>query len=86
MTQYPEAYLARELCLPYANISLITDWDVGLEGEEGIPPVTHEEVIRVFKENNEKLRGLLEEIVRRLPSRAEMERWEATRALEGARF
>ena len=32
MTQYPEAYLARELEMCYVNISLITDYDVGLEG------------------------------------------------------
>ena len=56
MTQYPEAVLARELELCYANISLITDYDVGVEG---VPPVTHEEVVRVFTENNEKLRDLL---------------------------
>ena len=51
MTQYPEAVLARELELCYANISLITDYDVGVEG---VPPVTHEEVVRVFTENNER--------------------------------
>ena len=56
MTQYPEAVLARELELCYANISLITDYDVGVEG---VPPVTHEEVVRVFTENNERLRDLL---------------------------
>ena len=32
MTQYPECYLARELEMCYVNISLITDYDVGLEG------------------------------------------------------
>ena len=51
MTQYPEALLARELELCYANISLITDYDVGVEG---VPPVTHEEVVRVFTENNDE--------------------------------
>ena len=30
MTQYPEASLARELEICYANISLITDYDVGV--------------------------------------------------------
>src|SRR3954468_6701193 len=56
MTAYPEGYLARELELCYANISMVTDHDVGVEGAE---PVTHETVIRVFNENNEKLRELL---------------------------
>ena len=65
MTQYPEALLARELELCYANISLITDYDVGVEG---VPPVTHEEVVRVFTENNEKLRSLLFAVIPELPA------------------
>jgi len=56
MTAYPEGWLARELELCYANISMVTDHDVGVEGTE---PVSHETVIRVFEENNEKLRELL---------------------------
>jgi len=56
MTAYPEGWLARELELCYANISMVTDHDVGVEGAA---PVTHETVIRVFAENNEKLRALL---------------------------
>src|SRR4051794_13426737 len=56
MTAYPEGYLARELELCYANISMVTDHDVGVEGTE---PVSHAEVVRVFTENNEKLRDLL---------------------------
>ena len=31
MTQYPEAYLARELGMHYAGIALITDYDTGVE-------------------------------------------------------
>ena len=45
MTQYPECYLARELEMCYVNISLITDYDVGLEG---IAPVSVEAVVEVF--------------------------------------
>ena len=59
MTQYPENYLAREQEICYANISLITDYDVGLEGHPGIGSVTLEEVVRVFNENNEKIKDLL---------------------------
>ena len=81
MTQYPEAVLARELELCYANISLITDYDVGVEG---VPPVTHEEVVRVFTENNEKLRDLLFAVdPRRCPSSATAR---ARRRCTGARF
>jgi len=56
MTAYPEGYLARELELCYANISMVTDHDVGVEGTQ---PVSHEQVIEVFTRNNEKLRELL---------------------------
>jgi 5'-methylthioadenosine phosphorylase len=80
MTQYPEAPLARELELCYANISLVTDYDVGV-GD--VPPVTHEEVIRVFTENNAKLRDLLFRIIPALPAERDCP---CATALEGARF
>jgi 5'-methylthioadenosine phosphorylase len=66
MTQYPEAYLARELEICYVNIALITDYDVGVPGESGA--VSHEEVLKVFNENNAKLRGLLFSLIPRIPS------------------
>jgi 5'-methylthioadenosine phosphorylase len=56
MTAYPEGHLARELELCYANVSMVTDHDVGVEGVE---PVSAEEVVRVFGENNARLRELL---------------------------
>jgi 5'-methylthioadenosine phosphorylase len=46
MTQEPEVALTRELDMCYVNISVITDYDVGVEGE--IEPVTHEAVLRQF--------------------------------------
>jgi 5'-methylthioadenosine phosphorylase len=58
MTGYPEAWLARELGLCYANVSLITDYDVGVAGD-GAPPVSHEAVLEVFEANNARLRELL---------------------------
>ncbi len=69
MTQYPEAVLARELEMCYLNISLVTDYDAGLEGNPTARPVSHEEVIRVFNQNIARLRELIAEIVKRLPSR-----------------
>ncbi len=80
MTQYPEAVLARELEICYANISLITDYDVGVEG---VPPVTHEEVIRVFDRNNARLRDLLFAVLPALPAERDCP---CATALEGARF
>ncbi len=65
MTQYPEAYLTRELELCYVNVSLITDYDVGVAGEED--PVSHEAVVEVVKANNAKLRSLLFALVPRIP-------------------
>ncbi|MGH3849776.1 MAG: S-methyl-5'-thioadenosine phosphorylase, partial [Pseudonocardiaceae bacterium] len=38
MTQYPEAVLARELNMCYSGVALVTDYDVGLEGVDGIEP------------------------------------------------
>ncbi len=53
MTQAPEAALAGEAGIPYVNISVITDYDVGVDGS---PPVTHDEVLRRFAEASETLR------------------------------
>ena len=69
MTQYPEAVLARELEVCYLNVSLVTDYDAGLEGDPTVKPVSHGEVIRVFNRNMEGLRRLIAEIVRRLPDK-----------------
>ncbi|HEV2889879.1 MAG TPA: S-methyl-5'-thioadenosine phosphorylase [Frankiaceae bacterium] len=65
MTGHPEAVLARELELCYTSIALITDYDVGVPG---VPPVTADEVFRVFSSNNERLRALLDRLVPALPT------------------
>jgi len=83
MTQYPECVLARELELCYVNISLITDYDVGLEGEPGITPVTAEEVMRAFRANNERLRELILRLIAKIPP--ERRDCPCARALEHAR-
>ncbi len=83
MTAYPEGWLARELGLCYANVSLITDYDVGLEDDESIEPVSHEAVVKVFTENNERLRRLLFEAIPKIgPQPSDV----CANALEGARF
>jgi 5'-methylthioadenosine phosphorylase len=66
MTAYPEAWLARELELCYANVSLVTDYVVGLEGAPGVEPVSAEAAIRVFAENLDRLRALLFRAVPRI--------------------
>lgn len=67
MTQYPEAWLARELALCYVNISLVTDYDVGVSDEPGHAPVTADEVMKQFAANNTKLRDLILRAIERLP-------------------
>jgi 5'-methylthioadenosine phosphorylase len=59
MTQYPEAWLARELQLCYANVSLVTDYDVGLDGMPDVEPVSADTAFRVFADNLDRLRALL---------------------------
>jgi 5'-methylthioadenosine phosphorylase len=81
MTQHPEAALARELEMCYANVSLITDFDVGVEGQGDA--VSHEEVIRVFTENNERLRSLLFRMIVSLPDERDCQ---CETALVNARF
>jgi 5'-methylthioadenosine phosphorylase len=56
MTAYPEGWLARELALCYANVALITDYDVGVAGDRGVSAA---DVVAVFKRNNDRLRELL---------------------------
>jgi 5'-methylthioadenosine phosphorylase len=81
MTQYPEAYLARELEICYVNISLITDYDVGVEGET--EAVSHEAVVEVFNANLERLRRLLFALVPKIPEARDCI---CSRALQGARL
>jgi 5'-methylthioadenosine phosphorylase len=68
MTQYPEAFLARELGLCYTGIALITDYDTGVDDDPTVEPVTQEAVFTFFDRNVERIRGLLFELIPRLPS------------------
>jgi 5'-methylthioadenosine phosphorylase len=67
MTQYPEAALARELGLCYANIALVTDYDTGVDGVHEVP-VTMEEVFAVMADNNDRVRKLLFRAIAAVPS------------------
>ncbi len=67
MTQYPEAPLARELEMAALNISLVTDFDAGLEDDPDVPAVTSAAVLEVFRANTENLRRLLFAIIPALP-------------------
>ncbi|MGE9807797.1 S-methyl-5'-thioadenosine phosphorylase [Janibacter sp. G1551] len=68
MTGMPEASVARELAMCFTTVALVTDHDAGVEGEEGVEPVTHDEVLRVFAANIEGLKGILRDAVVALPA------------------
>jgi 5'-methylthioadenosine phosphorylase len=66
MTQYPEAYLCRELGMAVVNIALITDYDAGvLEGTEA---VNAHNVLAVFEQNAENIRKVVLDMIGRFPA------------------
>jgi 5'-methylthioadenosine phosphorylase len=66
MTQYPEAYLCRELGMAVVNIALITDYDAGvLEGTEA---VTAHSVLEVFERNAAAIRRVVVDMIGRFPA------------------
>jgi 5'-methylthioadenosine phosphorylase len=65
MTGHPEAVLARELGLCYTSLTLVTDLDAGADTGEG---VSHEEVLAVFAQNVDRMRGVLFDVIRGLPA------------------
>ncbi|MBP0460504.1 S-methyl-5'-thioadenosine phosphorylase [Streptomyces montanisoli] len=79
MTGHPEAALARELGLCYTSMTLVTDLDAGAETGEG---VSHDEVLKVFAENVDRLRTVLFDAVGELQS-SETRDCLCTHALDG---
>lgn len=69
MTQYPEVILARELEMCYLNLSLVTDYDAGLEGSPQVAAVQAHDVMRVLAENVARVRELLAALIPRIPDR-----------------
>ena len=76
MTQYPEVVLALELGICYLNISLVTDYDAGIYAKTKIEPVSIEQVLSNFKNNNDKLKKLILEIIKNIPSKNSCECFE----------
>lgn len=62
MTQYPEVVLAREMEICYANISLVTDYDVWQPN-----PVSHEEMLRILAQNIENVKKLIIAVIPNVP-------------------
>jgi len=63
MTLFPEASLAREAQMCFANISMVTDYDSWKEGEA----VSNAQVIETMKGNTQKLRKVLQDVIPRIP-------------------
>ncbi len=77
MTQYPEAYLCRELGMAVVNISLITDYDAGvLEGTEAVDA---QSVLEVFEQNVKRIQSVVLDMIGRFP--ADLDALGARRAL-----
>ncbi len=70
MTQYPEAYLARELGICYAGIALVTDFDTGVEGDADSGAVTMDDVFAVLRANVANTRSLLHHAIPAVPAEA----------------
>ncbi len=68
MTQYPEAFLARELGLCYASIALITDYDTGVEDDPTIMPATMAEILAFLERNVTKVQAVLHRAIAAVPT------------------
>ena len=66
MTQYPEAWLCRELGMAVVNIALITDYDAGVhEGTEAVDAMS---VLEVFAQNAERIQQVVLDLIGRFPA------------------
>ena len=65
MSIAPECVLANEIGLPYAAVAMATDYDCLFDD---VPPVTWEEVLKVFEENVDKVTNLLTNVVQKINS------------------
>ncbi len=81
MTQYPEVVLAKERCICYLALGIVTDYDAGLIGREDIKPVSHKEVMETFSKSVDKVKDLIKEIVKDTP---QTRKCECANSLDGA--
>jgi 5'-methylthioadenosine phosphorylase len=66
MTQYPEAYLCRELGMAVVNIALITDYDSGVHA--GAEAVNAHSVLEVFQLNAERIKKVVLDLIGKMPA------------------
>ena len=66
MSQYPEAWLCRELGMAVVNIALITDYDAGvIEGTEAVNALS---VLEVFELNAARIRKVVLDMIAAFPA------------------
>lgn len=83
MTGYPEAVLAKELEMCYNAIGLVTDYDAGVVFREKLPPVSTEEIIKVFGQNTTRAKKLVEKLIEKIPDKRNCK---CNLALKGAKI
>ena len=66
MTQFPEAWLCRELGMAVVNISLITDYDAGVH--EGTEAVDARSVLEIFAQNAERIQKVVLDMITTFPA------------------
>ncbi len=66
MTTFPEVALANELNIPYASLAMSTDYDCWKEEEI---PVTMEMVMKTMKENAEKVKKILINVIPKIANK-----------------
>ena len=81
MTQYPEAWLCRELGMAVVNISLVTDYDAGVHGDTGA--VDAQSVLEVFAQNAARIQKVVLDLIGRFP--ADLDALGARAALDATR-
>ncbi len=79
MTLVPEVNLACEAEMCYATLAMITDYDVWAEH-----PVTAEEVEKIMKQNVERAKKVLYQVIPSLPEKPDKERCSCCEALKTA--
>jgi 5'-methylthioadenosine phosphorylase len=68
MTQYPEVTLAREFGICYCGVALVTDYDTGVPGVQGIEAVTMEAVFEVLGRMVDTFRSGLRAVADLIPA------------------
>lgn len=78
MTLYPEVVLAREKEICYANIAMVTDYDVWHDN-----PVSNQAVLETMKKNLSNVKALLSKVIPAIPDKRSCG---CEHALDGAMF